>query len=259
MKAGLNLYSIRKSIATEADFLATAHKLREMGYSYMQFSGAPFDAEMIRRVSEESQLPVYLTHVPRDRILNDTDKLMEEHDIFGCKNIGLGMMPREIIFDEKACKEMIEQLDRVGERMKNNGFKFFYHHHHFEFLKHNGETVFDYMLKNTSNINFTIDTYWLQYGGVSVVEYLEKTKGRIECVHLKDYKIIHSVNEETNEHKYEPKYCPVGDGTINFKAAVEAAKASGAKYFFVEQDNATSMPDPLGEVERSIKHIQKEL
>lgn len=258
MKAGLNLYSLRKSIETEENFLATAKKLKEMGYSYLQFSGAPFNAEMIRRVSEETELPVYLTHVPKDRILDDTDKLMEEHDIFGCKNIGLGMMPREVIYDEKACKEMIERLDRVGEKMRKNGFKFFYHHHNFEFYKHNGETVFDYMLKNTSNINFTIDTYWLQYGGVSVVEYLEKTKGRIECVHLKDYKTIHKVTEE-NQHKYEPIYCPVGEGTINFQAAVKAAKESGAKYFFVEQDNATLLDDPFGQVEMSIKYIQKEL
>ncbi len=258
MKAGLNLYSLRKSIITEADFLATANKLREMGYSYLQFSGAPFDAEMIRRVSEESNMPVYLTHVPRVRILDDTDRLMEEHDVFGCKNIGLGAMAKEVIVDEKACKEAIEQLDRVGEKMKKNGFKFFYHHHHYEFFKHNGETVFDYMIKNTSNINFTIDTYWLQYGGVSVLEYLAKTKGRIECVHLKDYKIIHKVNEN-NEYTYEPIYCPVGDGTIDFKAAVKVAKESGAKYFLVEQDNATSQPDPFGEVERSIKYIQKEL
>ena len=43
MQAGLNLYSLRKSIGTEEDFLATAEKLKEMGYSYLQYSGAAFD------------------------------------------------------------------------------------------------------------------------------------------------------------------------------------------------------------------------
>lgn len=258
MKAGLNIYSIRKNIATEEDFLATAHKLKEMGYSYLQFSGAPFNPQLIRRMTQETGLPVYLTHMPKERILEDADRLMEEHEVFGCKNIGLGMMPVEAIYEEKTCKETVEKLDRIGEKMKKNGFKFFYHHHNFEFLKHNGQTVFDYMLNNSTNINFTIDTYWLQYGGVSILEYLEKTKGRIECVHLKDYTTLHRINEN-NSHKFEPTICPVGDGVINFQAVVKAALESGAKYFFVEQDNAASMPDPLGQVERSIQYIQKEL
>ena len=75
MKAGLNLFSIRNFLKTEEDFLATAIKLKEMGYSYMQFSGAPFDADQIARVSKESGMPVYLTHVPMDRIIGDTEKL----------------------------------------------------------------------------------------------------------------------------------------------------------------------------------------
>ena len=69
MKAGLNLFSIKNLLDTEENFLATAYKLKEMGYSYVQFSGAPYDADMIARVSSASQLPVVLTHVPMDRIL----------------------------------------------------------------------------------------------------------------------------------------------------------------------------------------------
>lgn len=258
MNAGLNLYSLRKNITTEADFLATCQRLKAMGYSYVQFSGAPFDAEMIVRVSRESEMPVYLTHVPMDRILGDTEKLMEEHALFGCKNIGLGAMPKDVIKDEILCKETIEKLNAAGEKMRKNGFNFFYHHHHFEFFKHNGETVFDYMIKHAPYINFTVDTYWLQYGGVDVADFIKRLDGRIECVHLKDYMIDYSV-DDTGKGSFKPRFCPVGDGTIRFQAAVEQAKKSGAKYFFVEQDNAPDFDDPFAQVERSIKYIQKEL
>ena len=253
-EAGLNLYSLRNFIATEEDFLATANKLREMGYSYLQYSGAPFDAEKIKRVSEASGMPVYLTHVPMDRILGDTEALIEEHLRFGCKNIGLGAMPLDIIKDEALCKKTVEDLNRAGEIMAKSGSKFFYHHHHFEFFKHGGETVFDYMIKNAPYINFTVDTYWLQYGGVSVAEFIEKLSGRIECVHLKDYMIDYAAGKG-----FQPRFCPVGDGTIDFAGATAAAKASGARYFFVEQDNAPDFDDPLGQVERSINYIKKEL
>ena len=128
MNAGLNLYSIRNFLDTEENFLSAMLKLKEMGYSYMQFSGAPFDAERIKRVSEASGLPFVLTHVPMDRILNDTDALMAEHALFGCKNIGLGMMPKEALADENKCRETIAALEDAAIRMAEKGFKLFYHH-----------------------------------------------------------------------------------------------------------------------------------
>ena len=256
MKVGLNLYTLRNSISTEKDFLGTANKLKNMGYSYLQFSGAPFDAQMIERVSRESDMPVHLTHVSMDRILNDTEKLMEEHALFGCYNIGLGAMGSAAFRDELLCKKTIAALNEAGEKMKQNGFNFFYHHHHYEFYKYNGQTIFDYMIENAPYVNFTVDTYWLQYGGVSVVDYIRKLKGRIECVHLKDYRIALFPQDKNS---FKPDMCPVGDGTIDFVNAVEQAKESGAKYFFVEQDNAPNFDDPFEQVERSVKYIQKEL
>lgn len=253
MKAGLNLYSIRNLIKTEEDFSATAKKLKEMGYDYIQYSGGPYDPEVIKRVSEESGLPVVLTHVPMDRIINDTDKLMEEHAYFGCYNIGLGAMPKEVILDEQLCKETIAKLNDAGKRMQEKGFKFFYHNHHIEFYKHNGQTVFDYMIENAPYINFTADTYWLQYGGVDVLDYLEKLKGRIECVHLKDYTIV------ADNEWFKPQFTSVGDGTINYKKIVPHLVEWGVKYFLVEQDNAATLPDTLAPIERSIKYIKNNL
>ncbi len=258
MEAGLNLFTLRHAIKTEEDFLETALRLRDMGYAFMQFSGAPFNPDVIKRVSDASGLPVVLTHVPMDRIIGDTDALMEEHSRFGCTNIGLGMMPIETINDEAECKAKIEALEAAGEKMAKNGFKFFYHHHQFEFTKYGGETVFDYMLRTTKYINFTADTYWLQYGGVSVADFLLKLSGRIECVHLKDYKML-TTKKDDGKYEVKPVFAPVGDGTLDFKAAVAAAKASGAKYFLVEQDNAPELDDPFGLVNQSIKYIREVL
>lgn len=258
MEAGLNLFTLRHAIKTEEDFLSTANRLREMGYTYLQFSGAPFNADMIARVSKESGLPIVLTHVPMDRIIGDTEALMEEHSKFGCTSIGLGMMPIDVLVDESACKAKIEELEAAGEKMAKNGFKFFYHHHHYEFTKYSGETVFDYMLKTTKYINFIADTYWLQYGGVDVAKYLEKLSGRIECVHLKDYKML-TTKKDDGKYEVKPVFAPVGDGTLDFTSIVAAAKKSGAKYFLVEQDNAPELDNPFGLVEQSIKYIREVL
>ena len=256
MQAGLNLYSIRNYLDTEAHFLEAAKALKEMGYSYIQYSGGAFDADRIARVSAQSGLPVVLTHVPMDRIVGDTQALMEEHAKFGCKNIGLGAMPPDAIADEVRCKQMIEQLNKAGEVMQQNGFSFFYHHHHFEFFKHGGQTVFDYIIENAPYINYTLDTYWLQYGGVDVGATIDRLKGRICCVHLKDYMIT---NTPENPGGFTPVFAPVGDGNIDFVSLLPRMRAAGAQYFLVEQDNAATLPDTMEQVGRSIKYIKANL
>ena len=236
MNAGLNLYSIRNFIDTEENFLSAMLKLKEMGYSYIQFSGAAFDSERITRVSEASGLPVVLTHVPMDRILNDTDALMAEHARFGCKNIGLGMMPKEALADENKCRETIAALEKAAAYMAGKGFKLFYHHHHFEFMRcSDGRTIFDMLVEDAPHVNFTLDTYWLQSGGVDILSTIARVKGRISCVHLKDYHIVAKLGEKIS---FEPTFAPCGDGTIDFPRVVEAAREAGAEYVLVEQDYA---------------------
>ena len=255
MKAGLNLFSIKNLLTTEEDFFNTVKALKEMGYSYLQFSGAEFIPERIKRISETLDMPICLTHVPMDRIINETDKLMEEHSLFGCKNIGLGMMPFEVVADEKQFKETVALLNEAGKRMSEKGFKFFYHHHHSEFFKHNGQTAFDYMVENAPYINFTVDTYWLQFGGVDVKDTLRKLKGRIECAHLKDYQIVYT--EGGQPRPFAPEFAPVGDGVMDFPSIIEVMKEVGVKYFLVEQDNASRLPDTLAQVQRSIEYLKK--
>ena len=254
MKTGLNLYSLRHQVDTEEKLLQTAHALREMGYSSLQFSGDKHGPDTIRRTISETGLPVVLTHVPMDRIINDTDALMEEHACFGCYNIGLGGMDPRITADRDRCYSTLEQLERAGERMAEKGFSFFYHHHHFEFLKHDGETVFDYIIRTAPHINFTLDTYWLQYGGVDVCQTIERLRGRIRCVHLKDYRIEAKWDEKGNV-KLEPVFAPIGDGTMDFAAILPKAREAGAEHFLVEQDNASDMKDPFAQVERSIRYL----
>ena len=256
MEAGLNLFSIRNLIGTPEGYLQTARALKEMGYTCLQHSGAAFDPELLARVTKETGLPIVLTHVPMDRILHDTDALMREHERCNCRNIGLGAMPREAIYDEANMKKTVAELDAVAEHMQKNGFRFFYHHHHFEFSKiADGRTVLQYMIDCAPHICFTLDTYWVQYGGGDIAATAEKLKGRISCVHLKDYRIIW--NEEKKE--FAPVFAPVGDGNIDFSHLTPILRECGAEHFLVEQDNAAAMPDPLGQVARSIRYIKNQL
>jgi sugar phosphate isomerase/epimerase len=102
-----------------------------------------------------------------------------------------------------------------------------------------------------------VDTYWLQYAGVDILATLDKLKGRIGCTHLKDYAIEYVETEDKKEFK--PIFAPVGNGNIDFAPVIAKMRENGAKYYFVEQDNASKLPDPLFEVEQSVRYIKNNL
>lgn len=251
MKIGINLFSLHKIIDTGDKLHYAVSKLKEIGYDYIQYSGAPFEAEKVKKLIDSTSMPVLLTHVPMDRIVDQTEKLIEEHLYIGCKNIGLGKINGDIT-NEKEIKANIEKLERAAQIIEANGCHFFYHHHHFEFYKlSDGKTLLEYMIENAPHINFTIDTYWLQYGGADIYDYLEKLNGRMGCVHLKDYKIF------SRDGKLSPGYAPVGDGTMNFAKLIPEMKKRGAQLFIVEQDDASSYDDPFEQLRRSYDYIKK--
>ena len=76
-------------------------------------------------------------------------------------------------------------------------------------------------------LGFVLDTFWIQAGGASPVEYIREFKGRVPCIHLKDYGMTVDGRIMT----------PVGEGNINFAAVAAACEDAGAEYLLVEQDN----------------------
>ena len=253
---GVNLYSLRTLISDERGLTDTLCTLSEIGYNCAQFSGAAFDAPMIKRASEASGVPIILTHVPLVEIVERPMELMEAHATFGCKYIGLGALPHDVLLDYEKFKGVAEKLERSAELMKKNGFALFFHNHHTDCYQHCGVRVLDYLIDKCPSLNFTLDTYWLQYGGLSVTDYIKKLSGRIACVHLKDLKIISRVSEE-GKTSFAPIYAPVGEGNLDFGSYYPLMKAAGVEYYLVEQDNAVSFPDPIDEVRRSYNYIRR--
>ena len=230
-------------------------KLKDIGYDFLQFSGVPYDYKMIERVVEESGLPIVLTHVPYDRIINEPEKLVEEHASFGCNYIGLGAMPAKYMENEEKWCGAMDALNASAEKIAKLGGKFFYHHHQFEFFRmESGRTAFDYMAKDCPFINFTLDSYWLQYAGINPETFANGLSGRIGCVHLKDYKIKCG---DVSKYEFTPDFAPVGSGNLNIEKIIENCRSAGTEYFIVEQDNASKLPDTFEQVKLSIDYLKK--
>ena len=238
-------------IQTKKDLIKTLKQLKKDGCDFVQFSGSPIPLNELKEVTRVTKMPIVLTHSPFERILHDTNQLIKEHKSFGCTRIGLGMIPdKKIYIDDKKVIQVIDQLEKVAKKMKAQGITFFFHHHQFEFRKlKNGKTIFEYIRNKAPHIQFTLDTYWVQYGGANIVDIIRSLKGRIECVHLKDYKV---------SEQLAPEFAPLGDGNINLHAVVDKMKKFGTKYFLIEQDNAAEKKDGIKDIIKSIKYLKEE-
>lgn len=119
-------FSLRNFIKNGKDIDSTFGKIKDMGYTCVQFSGATFEPFELKDIIDKYNLPVYLTHVDATRISEDTENVIKEHKIIGCQNIGLGAMPHAFPFmgDIEEVDAFIKILRR-GPKDKGRRIKVF--------------------------------------------------------------------------------------------------------------------------------------
>jgi sugar phosphate isomerase/epimerase len=229
MKIGAQLYTLRDYCTNLEDFADTLKKVAEIGYTVVQVSGVcEYEPEWLANELKKNGLKCALTHWCANDIKDNTVEVLNKHRVFDCNYVGIGCMPPWAT--EENTYKFIEDFKEPAKILKENGGKLFYHNHHCEFKRcSDGEMIFDKLINafEPSEMSFTLDTYWVQYGGGDVCSYIEKMKGRCECIHLKDLAIVND----------EQRMAPVGSGSMDFKKIIKAAESSGVEYLLVEQDN----------------------
>ena len=96
MELGAQLFTLRDYTQTEQDLDFSLGEVAKMGYKTVQLSAVgPIPAEKLRELCDKHGLKIVLTHWNPDRILNDTEAVIKEHEIMGCDYIGIGMMPKK--------------------------------------------------------------------------------------------------------------------------------------------------------------------
>jgi len=228
LKLGAQLYTVRQFMQNEKDFAETIKKIAAIGYKYVQVSGiGDVSPAAIKAATEDNGIKVILTHTPPARIKDETEKVIEDHDLFGCDAIGIGgMFGHERT--EDGYKRFAEDFAPAIEKIKKSGKVFLYHNHDFEFMQYSGKTGMDIILDNTDKdgLKLTFDTYWAQFVDVDPAGFIEKYKERIFVTHLKDMTVIDGKKEMTE----------IYTGTLDFDKILAVSEQSGIFWHFVEQD-----------------------
>ncbi len=253
MKIGAQLFSINNLCGTEEDLRKTFKAIKEMGYDYIQVSGFAYDAKMVREIADENGLKIALTHSPIPDIIEKTDEIIEKHKIMGADVVGIGNPGPYTVQEDNTVRldDFINDLAPAAQKIEEAGLKLAFHNHFIEFYDRGGYTYMD-RLYNETSWNFILDTAWVHYAGLDVIEIIKKYKDRLKYVHVKDY----SVGGEDIQ-KVLDGICPLYEGLVPVDDVLKALEDVGTvEIAFVEQDNASKKEDPLGEMKKSIEGLK---
>ena len=159
------------------------------------------------------------------------------------------MLPlRCILGSEDKFYSFVGMLDAITERYAKEGITLAYHHHNWEYVKlSSGKTRMEELLTTTTKIKFVHDTYWTARCGIDPVRQIQEFGTRLLGIHLRDLafskKLIDVIPHDTF----------IGDGVIDFKRVICAAKEVGCEYMVVEQKTDA----PYENITKSIKNLEK--
>lgn len=244
MKIGAQMYTVREFTKDLDSFAQTLRRIADIGYTTVQVSGTcAYEGEWLNEQLKKNGLECVLTHIPSQKLTEETEQVIADHNAFGCELVGLGYYA----FNEEkgeSCEAFKQTYLPAAQKLRSAGKYFMYHNHDQEFKKTGGRTVLEQLCEAmpAELMGVTLDTFWVQAGGGDPAQWLERLVGRIPAIHLKDY-------------AYGRRMAVVGEGNINFDRVFEKAQAGGVKYMLVEQDDCNG-EDPFDCLARSYRYLR---
>ena len=124
IKLGVQLYTLRDKCKTAEDFDTTLNFLDSIGCNVIQISAiGDIHPEKVAEIVDKYKMDVCVTHKPYDRMKNDLDALIEEHNLINCDNIGIGAMPGNIHESAEGVTGFIIKCNEIAEKMQKKGEK----------------------------------------------------------------------------------------------------------------------------------------
>lgn len=245
------LYTLRSYLQTPEDIARSLARVAQLGYRAVQTSGlGPIEHRRLREICDNEGLEIVATHVGITDILEHTAACVEQHQIYGCRHVGIGGLPGDMRSGEGFLK-FAPMASEAAEKLAEHGLTFSYHNHNFELERFGPETGnrtgLQILIEDCSpKVCFEIDTYWIQAGGGDPAQWIERVSGRCPLLHYKDMAIVGR----------DVKFAPVGVGNLNWERINAAALRAGAEWLIVEQDTCDIPPtDPFEALGLSLRNM----
>ena len=238
MKIGAQMYTIRDYIKDERGIEASLRKLKSMGFDMVQASAlGPCDVDRLAGWLRELDMELCATHSPWDRLADPAElkTLIDEHRRLGCSQIGLGMKPDVFPDMYDGWTAFIGNVNEICRTVRDAGMSFGYHNHEFEFQKFDGVRAIDRLAAECPGLDIILDVFWVQAGGASPAEYIDRLKGRIRLIHFKDFRINGRMRQ----------FAEIGEGNLDWNDIVSRCHGNGIPCAVIEQDGDFLTGDPF--------------
>lgn len=243
-RLGVQLYTVREEMATDPD--RTLAAIAEMGYREVELAGlyglSPRD---MRGRLDAVGLLAASSHHGVGEIRNSWEATLAGAEELGQSLIVVPSIPG----DERSREALLriaDEFNRAAEQSAAAGLRFGYHNHDWEFMPlPDGTTPMNLLLDETDagRVDWQMDVFWTVHGGADPVAELERRRGRVTSIHVKDRTAAGEMVD-------------VGDGVIDFPDLMARAGRQGLRHAFVEHDRPG---DALDSVRRSFQHLAPHL
>lgn len=238
----------------------TLKKVHELGYGSVEISQIPMNAanvDAMRRAQDDFGIKIAAVSagvapngpMPQETIATHFDKIVADCKALDCSFVRIGMLPFGCMASLDEVLHFCRMANVAAQKLADQGIKLYYHNHHIEFQRFEGKLLLDIIRENADKLGFELDVHWIHRGGCDPVKVIADYAGKVDLIHLKDYRIGHIPPEAfgmmakgdfkgfMQAFNDVVQFAEVGEGTLDMDAIIKQSLASGAKYFFIEQDN----------------------
>lgn len=253
---GCQLYTLRSVI--DAQPKTIFDQLRGAGYDEVE--AVRGNLPKIWDALKASKLKPVSLHIDTRLFTVEQDKLSAALDDAKAKGFKYVVCPYIAPADRggvEVIKKLADTLNKAGAKCKAAGTQLCYHNHAFEFEPVAGGkgTLLDVLMESTDPalVGLEFDIMWAAVGGVDPIMVLNKYKGRVPLMHVKD--LGPNITVRFNEKVPKEAFKEAGAGILELPKILKAANEAGTKHFFVEQDQTPG--DPMVSLKQSIAYLKK--
>ncbi len=202
----------------------------------------------------------YMPDEPGDLLATDFERIVRRCQQFDAHYVRNGMLPRSCFSSYDGYMRAAEGINEYGRRLSEYGIKLYLHTHHYEFQRFGRKFGLELLAENTDPryIGFELDTHWVQRGGQNPAKWIRKLAGRVDLLHLKDYRI--QLPEAAGMTRASLQGCiefgEIGEGNLDWDEIFAAAAESGVRYYPIEQDN-TYGRNPFDSLAISVRNLHE--
>jgi len=234
---GVQTYTFRKSFAI--DPVKTLDTIKMMGFTEIEGGGGRIGPEAFKKLCDERGLSIPSTGASYEQLVRAPDSVAMRAKILGANYVMCAWIPHTNgSFNFENAKKAVEDFNRVGKYLKEQGLTFCYHAHGYEFWPHENGTLLDYIITNTNPeyVSFEMDIMWIYFGGGDPEALLKKYGSRWKLMHIKDLK--KGTKKDLTGLTSPENDVIVGTGELNIPAILKEAQRIGIKHYFIEDESS---------------------